>query len=104
MRKDVAQFASFVDRTGRLRRAVTADPAWKRELLEELAESAFVLTFFRIDLGVSAFEISRTENAGRSVPWPRHEDHVQVQFLDQPVQMNVHERQTGARSPMPEQP
>ena len=36
MRKHVPQFASFVDRTGSLRRAVTADAAGKRELFEEL--------------------------------------------------------------------
>ena len=71
MRKDVAQFASFVDRTGRFRRAVTADPAWKRELLEELAESPFVLTLFRIDLGVSPFEITGPEHARRSMPRAR---------------------------------
>ena len=32
-----------------------------------------------------------------------HEDHVLVVFLDQPVQVNVDERQAGARSPVSEQ-
>src|SRR5579864_8307607 len=104
MGKHVSQFASLMDGTGSFRRAVTADAARKRELLEKLAEPSFVLTLFRIDLGVSPFEITGPENARRSMPRPGHEDHVQVQLFDQPVQMNVHERQTRARSPMSEQP
>ena len=38
MREHVAQFAAFVNRAGSLRRAVAADAAGKRELLEELAQ------------------------------------------------------------------
>src|SRR5208337_1779368 len=78
MRKHVAQFAAFVDRTGGLRGAVTADPARKRELFEELMHAAGVFALFRIDLGVRTFEITGTEDAGRPMPRTCHENHVQV--------------------------
>ena len=99
MRQHVAQFAAFVDRAGRFRRAVTPDTAGKRELLEELAQSALVLALFRINLGVSPLEIAGRQNARRAMSRARHEDHVQVEFLDQPVQMNVDERQIRGSIP-----
>src|SRR3954471_22870044 len=38
------------------------------------------------------------------MPWPCEKNHVEIVFLDLPVQMNVDERQSRTRSPMPEQP
>ena len=38
------------------------------------------------------------------MPGPCHEDHVQVIFLDQAVQVDVDESQAGARSPVTQQP
>ena len=35
VRKGIAQFAALIDRSGRFRRDVTGDAAWKRELLEQ---------------------------------------------------------------------
>ena len=104
VREHVAQFPAFMDRTGRLRRAVAADAAGKRELLEELAQPFEVLALVGINLGVRAFEITRSENAGRAVAGPGQKDHVEVVLLDQPVQVHVDKRQSRARSPMAEQP
>ena len=104
VRQHVTQFTAFVDRAGRLRRAVTADPAGKRELLEELAQSSLVLALFRINLGVGALEIAGRQNSRRAMSGPGHEDHVEVEFLDQAVQMDIGERQSGARSPMAQKP
>ena len=59
VREHVAQLAAFVDRAGRLRRAVAADAAGKGELLEELAQAFVVFALLRIDLGVRSFEIAR---------------------------------------------
>ena len=56
--RTVAQFAAFVDRAGRFRRAVAADAAGEGELLEELAQAVFVFALVGIDLGVGAFEIA----------------------------------------------
>ena len=67
MRQHVAEFASFMNRAGRFGRAVTADAARKRELLEEAEQTFFVLALVRIDFRVSAFEIDRPEHAGRAV-------------------------------------
>src|SRR5271157_5466324 len=103
MRKHVPQFAPFVDRTGSLRRAVTADAARKRELLEELAQATFIFALLGIDLGVRPLEVSWTQDAGRAMPRSRHENHVQVKLFDQPVQVDVDESKAGARSPMSEQ-
>ena len=59
MRQHVAQFTAFVYRAGRFRRAVTPDPAGKRELFEEFAQSSLVLALFRINLRVGALKIAR---------------------------------------------
>ena len=50
VRQHVAQFTAFVYRAGRLGRAVTPDPAGKRELLEEFAQPSLVFALVRIDL------------------------------------------------------
>ena len=104
VREHVAQFTAFVDRAGRFGSAVTADAAGKRELLEELAQPSLVFALVRVDLGVGALEIDRRQNSRRTVPGSGQEDHVQVEFLDQAVQVNIGERQAGARSPVSEQP
>src|SRR5215470_8231346 len=91
VREHVSQLTTFMDRTGRLRRTVTADTAGERKLLEELVHSAFVFAFFGIDLGVRSLEIPGSQHAGRAMPGTGHEDHVQVEFLDEAVQVNVDE-------------
>src|SRR5215472_10720386 len=99
----VSQFASFVNRAGSFRRAVAADAPRKGKLLKELVQACFVFAFFRIDFGVRTLKICRSQNARRAVSRARHEDHVEVEFLDQPVQVDIDESQTWARAPMPEQ-
>jgi hypothetical protein len=37
------------------------------------------------------------------MPGPSHEDHVEIEFLDEAVQVDVGKSQARARSPMPEQ-
>src|SRR5262249_39460081 len=44
------------------------------------------------------------EDAWGAVTRSREEDHVQVVFLDEPVEVDVNERKAGARSPMAEKP
>src|SRR5271165_2167459 len=100
MRKHISQLAAFVDRTGSFRGAMAADAAGKRELLEELAQTFFVFTLFRVNLGVGPFEISGAQDTRRTMARPGHENHVQVVFLDEPVQVNVDECEAGTRSPM----
>src|SRR2546426_3564296 len=61
--KHISQFAAFVDRTGSLWRAVTADATWERKLFEELVQATFVFALFGIDLGVRSLEIPWAQNA-----------------------------------------
>src|SRR5271165_1633889 len=82
---------------------MTADAARKRELFKELEQAAFIFALFGIDLGIGSLQVTRAQDAGSAVPGPSHENHVEVKLLDQPVQVDINEGQTWARSPMSEQ-
>src|ERR1019366_6942910 len=103
MRKHVAQFTAFMDRSRHLRRAVTGNPAREGKLSEELVQSVDIQTLFWIDFRIRTLKISRTKHARRAVSRPGEKDHIEVELLDQPVQMNVDKRQARTRSPVPQQ-
>src|SRR5262249_12946176 len=104
MREDVPQLAPFVYRTGCFRCAVAADPAGKGKLLKERAQPLFVFTLVGVDFGVASFQIHGTNHAWSSMPRPGKIDHVQIILLDEPVQVDVNERQPWTRSKMPQKP
>ena len=104
VRDAVAQFAALMNGTGRLRRAVTADPAGEGKFFEELAHPRLILALIGINLRIGALEVGRRKNAGCAVPWSGHEDGVQIILFDQPVEVDVNETQPWARAPMAEQP
>src|SRR5205823_6464510 len=56
MRERIAELAALVDRARRLGRNMARDPAGKRELPEEGAQSVLVAADVRIDLAVRPFE------------------------------------------------
>src|SRR5579862_2776678 len=58
VRDGVAQFAAFVNRTGRLRSAVRSYPSGKRELPEEFEHASFIAALVWINLRVMALEIA----------------------------------------------
>ena len=89
VRKHVAEFASFMDRARRFGRAVTADAAGKGKLLEELPQSLGVFALVGINLRVGSLQVDRTENARSAMPRSGQKDHIEVVFLNQPVQVNV---------------
>src|SRR5580693_2983004 len=95
----VSQFASFVDRTRSLRRAVTADAARERKLSEELVQATFVFALFRIDLRVGSLKIAWPQDTGRAMSRTGHENHVQVELLDQAVQVDVDGTRVQGLSP-----
>ena len=103
VRKDVAEFATFMNRSRGLGRAVAADPAREGELPEELAQPIGIETLFRVGLRVRALEIRRAKNAGCAVPGAGEKNHVEIVFLNQPIQMHVDEGESGAGSPVTEQ-
>ncbi len=57
MRDRIAEFAAFMDRAGRFRRAVTADTAGEGEAAEEAAQAVLVVGDLRIDVAIAAFQI-----------------------------------------------
>ena len=85
MRDGIAQLAAFVNRTGCFRRAVRADPAGKRKLLEELEQASFVTTLVGIDLGIVAFKVAVGQRGRRAVTRARDVHDIQVIFLDEAV-------------------
>src|SRR5678816_4388717 len=93
-----------MNRAGRLWRTVAPDAAGKRELFEKLPKPSLFFALFRIDLGISTFQVHGGKNTRCTVARAGQEDHVEVVLLDQPIEVNVCERQTRACSPMPKEP
>ena len=58
---------------------------------------------FGIDLAVSAFEVGVAHDGRAAVPGAGDVDHVEVVFLDDPVQVRVNEVLPGRRAPVPQQ-
>ena len=104
MRDGIAKLATLVNRTGRLRRHVAWDAAGERELSEKALHALLVGRDVRINLAVGSLEISVGDQAGPAMPGAGNVEHVEVVFVDQPIQVNVNEIQSGRRSPMAEQP
>src|SRR5262249_1812369 len=75
-----------------------------RKLFEEFVQPSFILALFRVNLGVCSLKIPWTKDARRAMPWTGHENHVQIEFLDQTVQVNVDEGQAGTSAPVSEHP
>ena len=99
----IAELATLVDRAGTFRRRVAGDAAGKRELQEQLLQAGFILADVRIDLAVTAFEIGVGDHRGAAVAWAGNEDHVEVVFDDDPIEMRVDEVLTGRGAPVSEQ-
>ena len=103
MRKDVAEFTTFMNRSRCWHTDVTRHTAWRRKTAKQLAHAADVLAHFGVHLRVSAFEIHVRDHRRPTVPWSGKKDHVGVVFVDQPIQMRVDQTQAGRRSPVAEQ-
>ena len=99
----VAELPAFVDRSWALRGCMTGNSARKRELRKEPLEPALIAADVGIDLAVGSFEVRVTHDCRAAVAGAGDIDHVEVIFLDDPVQMDVNEVLTGCRTPMPEQ-
>src|SRR5579872_3978603 len=103
MTERIAQLAALVDGTGTLRRGVAGNATGKRKLNEELPQSGLILADVGIDLAVSAFEIRVAHYRRATVSRAGDVDHVEVVFLDDPVQMHVNEVLSGSRAPVSQQ-
>src|SRR6516225_11369947 len=74
----IAEFATLVNRTGRLRRHVAGDSPWERELGEQALHARFVSRDVRINLAVGSLEVGIRDQTGPPVPWAGNVDHVEV--------------------------
>ena len=92
-----------MDRAGRLRRAVAADTARERELLEQTAQPFLVLGNIAVDLGIRALEIDIGEHRRRAVSRPREEDNVKVVLFYQAVEVHIDQAHPGIGAPMAQQ-
>src|SRR5271156_5621550 len=89
----IAELSAFMNRSWRFRSAVAADSAGERELLEELAQAVNVLAFLGINLRICPLQIRWTQDPRRAVTRAGEKNHVEIVLFDQPIQMNIHERQ-----------
>ena len=79
---------------------MTRNSAGKRELLEQLLHSGFVLGDVRIDVSPGAFEVYVADNRWAAVPGTSDVEHIEVILLDDPVQVHVDEILARRRAPM----
>src|SRR5262245_10740033 len=103
MRERVAEFATFVNGARGFRRDVARNPARKRELLEKTLKTSLSLRNLTIDLAVSSLKVRVGHERGAAMTWSCNVNHVQIVLLNQAVQMNVDEIESGRRSPVTEQ-
>jgi hypothetical protein len=73
------------------------------ELREEALHAVFVLRDVRIDFAVGAFEVGVGDEAGSTVAGTGDVDDAEVLLLDDAVQMNVDEVQSGCGPPVAEE-
>src|SRR5262249_55184150 len=95
--------ATLVDRARCFRSAMAADPARKRELLEQLPQSVEILGNVAIDLRIGAFKIDVGDQGWCAMAGPGQKDDIQVIFLDQAVEVNVGQAHARIGAPMTEQ-
>ena len=100
--KRIPELAALVDRAGRLRRHMARNSAGERELREEPLHALHVLRNARIDFAVGAFEIGVGDQPRSAMAGAGDVDHVEIVFLDQPIEVHVDEVEARRRAPMPE--
>ena len=103
MAERIAQLAALVDRARALRRCVAGNSSGKRKLKKELPQPGLILADVGIDLAVSALEVSVAHDGRAAVPGAGDVNHVEVVFLDDPVQVHVNEVLPGGRAPVSQQ-
>ena len=99
----ITQFAALMDGTRRFRGAMATDAAGEGELLEKCQQTFFIQAFFRVDFGIRAFQIDRTQHSRCAVTGAGHENGIQVVFFDGTVHVGVGKRQRRTGPPMAQQ-
>ena len=102
VRERIAKLAALVDRAWRLGRDMARNPAGKRELSEEPLHALHVLRDVGIDFAVRAFEICVGDQSRSPMPGTSDVDHVEIVFLDQPIEVGVDEVEAWRGAPVPQ--
>ena len=79
---------------------MAGNPARKRKLRKQFFQPSFVSADVGIDLAVGAFEIGIAYQRRTAVTGTGDVEHVQVIFLDDPVQMYIDEILAWSRAPV----
>src|SRR3984885_2187364 len=103
MAQRISEFTALMDRSRALGGSMARNSTGKGKLGKKALQSGFVLADIRIPLAVSAFEIRSADHRRSAVPRSGHVNHVQVVFLDDPIQVRVNEILPRRRSPMAQQ-
>src|ERR1700676_4862736 len=100
MAERIAQLAALMDRARALRRGVAGNASGKRKLTKELPKPGLILADVGVDLAVGALEVRAAHDGRAAVPRAGDVNHVEVVFLDDPVQVRVDEVLPGGRAPV----
>ena len=103
MDQRIAQLSAFMDGPGRFRRHMTGNSIGPGKLTKEAMQSDPAAFDRRIALRVGPFQIGLRHQARAAMAGTDDVDHVQIVFLDQPIEVDVEKIQSGRRAPVPEQ-
>ena len=104
MHQCIAQFSAFMDGTRCLGCVVAGNASRKRELLEQLFHTFFVLLNAGIELRVRTFKIGVRHHAGPAMSRPADVNNVEIVLRDQAVEVHIDKVQSRRRTPMTKQP
>ena len=88
---------------GRFRRNMTGNAVRPGELAKQPMQSVPAALNRRIVLGIRPFQIGLRHQARAAMAGTDDIDHVQIVFLDQPVEVDIEKVQSRCRAPMPQQ-
>ena len=100
----IAELPAFMNRAGGLGRHMARDAAGKGELPEEALQPFSVFGDIGVEFAVAPLEIGVRNERRPAVPRSREIDHVEVEFFDRPVHVQIDEIEPRRRSPVAEQP
>src|SRR5665647_1402012 len=80
---------------------MAGNSAWKRELLEQLFHSFFVLADIRINLTIATFKISIAYQRWATVTWTGDIKHIKIMLLNNTVQVHIYKILTRCCAPVP---
>src|SRR5687768_9541931 len=92
-----------MNRSRNLRSDVARNPPREGKLLEQFAQTVFVLGDARIKLAVSSFQVDVGDDPGAAMAGTGDIDHGQIVLPNHAIQMNVYEVQSRSRAPVAQQ-